>query len=898
MALTSGTRIGPYEVTALIGEGGMGQVYRATDTNLGRQVAIKVLPDAFANDPERLARFEREAKTLAALNHSHIAQIYGLEKFNSISALVMELVEGPTLADRIAQGPIPVDEALPIAKQIAEALEAAHEQSIIHRDLKPANIKVRPDGTVKVLDFGLAKPLEALKDPNASLLKDRNISFDWTKEHPPYGLSAAPTVTTPAMMTGVGVLLGTAAYMSPEQARGRAVDKRSDIWAFGCVLYEMLTGERAFGGQDVSDTLAGVLRAEPDWNRLPANAPRSVRLLLRRCLQKDPKERLHDIGDARIEIRDAQTETSGTTTLGVPVIGRPQERLAWMAAVAVLAVALAVALVLTRRPTPVAPEMRVEITPPATSSPLHFAISPDGGRLVFVASGDEQPRLWVRALDAVAAQPLAGTENAEYPFWSPDSRSIGFFAGGKLKRVDTAGGPPQVVADVFAARGGTWNSDGTILFASASVGPLSRVSARAGEPAVVTRIVQGQVSHRFPQFLPDGKHFLFFAQGSATTQGIYWGSLDGSEPRRLVANDTAGAWAPPGRLLFVRQGALVATPFDAEKGEITGDAMTVADPVGSDAGFFSAGFSVSAEGRIAYRAGGLERRQLTWFERDGKRAGTFLEMDESVLLYPELSPDGLWVALNRTVQNNGDVWLIDLAQGGTSRFTFDAAVDYAPLWSPDGTRIAFRSNRKGVYDLYVKPASGAGSEELVWESSAPKSPLSWSSDGRFLLFYESDPKTNLDLWTLPMTGEGKPLPWLITPFIETLGQFSPDGRWVAYQSNESGSFEIYVQPFPAANAKWQISTQGGTMPRWRPDGKELFYIAPDLKLMAAAVTTSDTTFQAAPPATLFQTRIYGGGSQVLKHQYAVSRDGRFLITEPVEAAPTPITLILNWKPQP
>jgi Tol biopolymer transport system component len=877
MSIRTGTHLGPYEVTALIGEGGMGKVWRAHHTALKRDDALKVLPDAFASDPDRLARFRREAQVLASLNHPNIAHVYGLEQSDGVQALVMELVEGPTLADRIAQGPIPVDEALPIAKQIAEALEAAHEQGIIHRDLKPANIKVRPDGTVKVLDFGLAKALE----PSARA---------------GINATASPTITSPAMMTGVGALLGTAAYMSPEQARGKAVDKRSDIWAFGSVLYEMLAGKRAFEGHEVSDVLASVLAREPDWTLLPPGFSPVLVTFLKRCLHKDRKQRIGDVQSVRLAL-EGVFETASEKTHGSVGLHRRREHLAWIAAAVLLAVALALSFLLTRRQAPDAPEMRLEITTPETANPLHFALSPDGGRLVFVASGDGRSLLWVRALDSVASQPLAGTDNAEYPFWSPDSRSIGFFASGKLQRIDIAGGPPQALANAPANRGGAWNSDGTILFAASQIGPLSRISARGGEPEVVTRIVQGHLSHRFPQFLPDGRHYLFFVQGSAATQGIYWGSLDGGEPRRLVASDSSGAWAPPDRLLFVRQGALVATPFETDTGEITGEPITVADPVGADA-FYLGGFSVSADGRIAYRAGS-ERRQLTWFERNGKTVGTASAPDDTTLLYPELSPDDRRVAVTRAVSLNTDVWLMDLARGGTTRFTFDPGFDFAPLWSPDGTRIAFRSNRKGIYDLYVKPSSGVGNEELLLESSAPKSPLSWSPDGRFLLFYEVGPETNHDLWIQPLTGDGKPSPWLNTPFIETLGQFSPDGRWVAYQSNESGAFEIYVQPFPAANAKWQISTNGGGMPRWRPDGKELFFIAPDAKLMATAVAASNATFEAAPPVALFQTRIAGGPGQINKHEYAVSRDGRFLINEPAEASTaTPITLILNWTPRP
>jgi serine/threonine protein kinase/Tol biopolymer transport system component len=872
MGLSPGTRLGPYEIGAQIGVGGMGEVYRATDTNLKRAVAIKVLPDAVAADPERLARFQREAEVLASLNHPNIAAIHGLERSAAATALVMELVEGPTLADRIAQRPVPVDEALPIARQIAEGLEAAHERGIIHRDLKPANIKLRSDGAVKVLDFGLAKAL-ALDTASASS-----------------ALANSPTITSPTGVTGVGVLLGTAAYMAPEQARGRAVDKRADIWAFGCVLYELLTGRRAFMGEDVPETLAAVIGVEPDWNALPAGLPAGVRRLLRRCLRRDPKERIHDISDARIELQELQAEVASSPAVSPEVgVTRRRERVVWAAA-SLLAVgsAFAIAVAISPRTMPGTPEMRVEIVTPPTSNQSHFAISPDGTRLAFVASGDGRPRVWVRALDSTEAQPLIGTENAMHPFWSPDGRAIGFFAGEQLKRVDLAGGAPQTLTKVSVGIGGAWSPDGTILFAAAITSPLMRVSAAGGNPTAVTRINPGHIGHRLPRFLPDGRRFLFSVYGNPDTQGIYIGSLDGGEPRRLVASDSAAAaWAAPGWMLLVRQGALVALPFDVDRGVSIEQAVTVADSVES--------FSVSATGLIAYRARGAQRRQLTWYGRDGTRVGTAGGPDENGIIWPELSPDGRRIAVARGIQGGRDVWLIDLMRGGTTRLTFDASENGAPVWSHDGTRIVFPSARKGTLDLYVKASTGAGAEELLRESTNPKIPLSWSSDGRLLLFYEVDPKTNFDLWTQPMTGDGTASPWLNTPFIETLGQFSPDGKWVAYQSNESGSFEIYVQPFPAANAKWQISTRGGTQPRWRPDGKELYFIAGDATLMAATVTAPATTFDVSPPVPLFKTGIVTA-NEMAKHHYTVSTDGRFVVTEPVEeSTAAPISLILNWK---
>jgi len=526
LALTPGTRLGPYEVVAQIGVGGMGEVYSATDTNLKRRVAIKVLPASVAGDAERLARFQREAEVLAALNHPNIAAIYGLERSGATTALVMELVEGPTLADRITQGAIPLDEALPIAKQIAEALEAAHEQGIIHRDLKPANIKVRSDGTVKVLDFGLAKAMEPAVDSSPSL-------------------SMSPTITTPAM-TQAGMILGTAAYMSPEQARGKVVDKRSDIWAFAAVLFEMLTGQRAFGGEDVQDTFVAIMRDEPDWPRLPATLSPTLGIYLRRCLHKNPKQRIADVQDLRLALAGAlETAAPPPTTMALSSSGG---RLAWMAfAVATFAAAaLAVPAVRYLRETR-PPETRVEINTPATDQPTMFALSPDGRQIVFVASGDGASRLWLRSLVSTTAQPLAGTEGARSPFWSPDSRSIGFFAGSALKRLDLGGGTPQTLAVVVNNVGGTWSADGVIVFAPTNPSPLMRVAASGGEPVPLTTLdVPRSTAHKYPQFLPDGRHFLFYAQGSAA--GIYLGTLDGGDLKRRVPNDTSGAYLAPGRL--------------------------------------------------------------------------------------------------------------------------------------------------------------------------------------------------------------------------------------------------------------------------------------------------------------------------------------------------------------
>ena len=853
----------------------MGQVFRATDTRLKRQVAIKILPPSVAADYDRLARFQREAEVLASLNHPNIGGIHGLEESGGVTALVLELVEGPTLADRIAQGAIPIDEALPIAKQIAEALEAAHEQGVIHRDLKPANIKVRPDGTVKVLDFGLAKAMEPIGAVSSSP-------------------SVSPTITTPAM-THAGMILGTPAYMSPEQARGKPVDKRSDIWAFACVLYEMLTGTRAFPGDDVTDTTVSVLSKEPDWSALPSLTPAFVRVLLRRGMDKNPKRRLRDIGDARLVLEGA-FEGVGAEMVGTATA--PGGRLAWMAfAVALLAAtALAVPAVLYFRAGPVdAPETRLDIVTPETTDPLSFALSPDGRQLVFAASGDGQQRLWLRPLDKTTAQPLAGTEGASVPFWSPNGRSLGFYASGQLKRIDLAGGSAQPLATVQNARGGTWGPDDTILFAPTITGPLFRIPAMGGRAVAVTTL-EKHLGHRFPQFLPGGRQFLFHALGTPGTGGIYLGSLDGPEITRLTAADAAGVYAPGGMLLFVQAGTLLAQRLDLEQRALVGNPVTVADPVGVDGFTGAVALSVSSTGLVAYRAGVASRRQLTWFDRSGKPLGVVGAPDENNLLAPRVSPDGRRVAAHRTVQGNVDIFLLDADR--TTRFTFDAALDRFPVWSPDGGRIVFDSNRRGSRDLYQASSARAGSEKLLLESAQNAS--DWSTDGRFISYLRLDSQTAWDIWMLPLEGDRKPLVFLNSAYDERRADFSPNGRWVAYHSNASGSgsYEVYVRSFPGPGDEVLVSTMGGLYPRWGPEGTELYYLAPDGTLMAAPIAVSGATLEPGRPVPLFHTRIVGGGADVnLGMNYDVARDGRFLINTILEGtAATPITLLLNWRP--
>ena len=853
---TSGSQVGrqygPYRILSLLGAGGMGEVYRAHDERLGRDVAIKTLPPEFARDPERLARFRREARALGALNHPHIAGIYGLEESGGGTALVMELVEGEDLSQRLARGAMPLDEAWPIAKQIAEALEAAHEQGIIHRDLKPANIKVRPDGTVKVLDFGLAKAI----DPWSGSTVDTN----------------SPTL--PARATQMGTILGTAAYMSPEQARGGTVDKRADLWAFGVVLWEMVAGTRLFEGATVSDTLAFVLTKEPDWTTLPAAMPLRLQRLLARCLDRDPRMRLRDIGEARVEIDRTIAgagEAAVTSTSSAATSSAPRRRLDWMIAIAAVlaAIAFAIPAVGYLRETP-PPETRTEIVTPATDQPASFALSPDGRQIVYVASGDGTSRLWLRSLATTTAQPLGGTEGGRHPFWAPDSRSIGFFTDTALKRLDLGGGAPHIVGRVSSGAGGTWNADGFIVFAPSSTGVLMRVPAAGGSAVAVTTFGPHEMGHRWPQLLPDGRRFLFYAGGPPDAAGIYLGALDGSAPKRLTLSESAGVYLPagPGReasrgrgwLLWVRAGALVAQQLDVGMAALTGGPVTLADEIDVDMSERSAA-SVAATGLVAYRTGAARQRRLTWFDRSGTARGTVGATD-ATWGRPRVSPDGRRVAVGRTVQGNQDLWLLDGTR--TSRFTFDSATEDICIWSPDGTRIVFTSTRTGGGDLYQKLTSGTGKEELLVASDHVKSPSSWSADGRFVLYHSTDPQTSSDLRVVPMAGDRTPSVFLKTHAREVWGAFSPDGRWVAYHSNESGRAEIYVRPFvppgtAAPGGQWQVSTAGGIHPVWRPDAKELYYLDPAGAMMAAPITITGATLEPGAPTALFSTRILGGG---------------------------------------
>ena len=858
----------------------MGEVYRATDSNLKRSVAIKVLPASVAGDADRLSRFQREAEVLAALNHPNIAAIYGFERTPEVSALVMELVDGEDLSVRIArlrapgasarQAGIPLDDALPIAKQIAEALEAAHEQGIIHRDLKPANIKIRADGTVKVLDFGLAKALDA----NAPRAAAEAMN--------------SPTLTVRA--TQAGMILGTAAYMAPEQARGKPVDRRADVWAFGVVLYELLSGRRAFEGDDISITLANVLKEDVDWDALPATVPSALRRLLRRCLEKDPKRRLQAIGEARIAIEELIAGAGNEIVNVAPAVPIGSNGLVWKIAAgtfAAAAIALGVvALRHFREPAPVREVVRFQIPSPDGTEPSAPSISPTGRHVAFRTVQPSTPGsglIWVHSLESSTSWPLPGTEGlAGSPFWSPDGLYLVYRLGNKLLRVPVAGGRPQPIADFPGSfLGGSWGRAGVIVFGGDQ--GLMQVAEAGGSPAVLiprdsSRSDGGFVA--WPKFLPDGRHFVY-ASGSREVE-FYLGSLDRAQaPKRLMAAPGANAissYAPssnPGLayLLFARPGALMAQPFDTRSLATAGEAIRIDADIDAE---MSPWMSSSATGVLAYQSGRpLRKYQLTWLDRKGKTLGT--EASPGNLQALSLSRDGKRVAIERRDSGNADIWVIDLSRGTTTRVTTDAGDDTRAVLSPDGGRVAF--TRAG--SMYQKSASGAGDEERLGEGET----VDWSPDGRFLCFQK-----NGDLWALPLFGERTPILIAGGTFTERRGRFSPDGKWIAFESNVSGRYEIYLQSFPPTSDHMQIvSVDGGDSPYWRGDGGELVFRAPDNRIMAVDITPGPTPAPSVPRVLLQLPADAGNG------RFVAMPDGqRFLVPLELGRVRPQIMITLNW----
>jgi serine/threonine-protein kinase len=881
-----GQTLGHYRVVEKLGEGGMGVVYRATDTRLGRDVALKVLPDVFASDADRMARFEREARLLASLNHPNIAAIYGQEESAGVRAIVMELVDGPSLADRLRSGPIPLEESLAIAKQIAEALEAAHEKGIIHRDLKPANVKVTPDGKVKVLDFGLAKALV-----ESSAVAD---------------LSASPTISE--IVSRTGVILGTAAYMSPEQARGKPLDKRTDIWSFGCLLYEVLTGKIGFRGDTVSDTIAQILEREPDWQALPENTPPAVRRLLRRCLQKDPQRRLRDIADARLEIEETLAAPASGTLEVAPAAAVSQPAW-WRSATLWMSVIICAAVVSfgvwNLKPTPPpshGPLMRFAVTLPPTEQlgALDFpsvALSPTGTHLAFVASRGGTSQLFLRRMDSLQAELIPGTERALSPFFSPDGQWLGFFANGKLMKVSIGGGAPAILCDAPIGFGAVWGPDNTITFAPTGSSGLLQVPASGGAPREVTKLdsEKGEFSHRWPDLLPGGKTLLFTVGtgGSWDDAQIVTQSLETGERHVLIAGGTSPHYIPTGHVVYARGGSLMAVPFDLARRKATGPPTLVLPKV-SESIDGAAQLSISPLGHLVYVPGGLSGRErtLVWVNRNGVVEP--LAAPAHAYSDPRLSPDGRRLALTIT-QNSDNVWVYDIPTESFTQLTFEGN-NSMPVWTPDGAKVTFTSSNAGPLNLFWKQADGRGTDERLTTSEQADAAHSWSPDGRGLVFVEYSPTTGRDIWMLSAGGELRSRPILQSPWNEAGPALSPDGRWLAYVSDESGRNEVYVRPFPGASGssvKWQVSAEGGTEPLWSHDGSEIFYRVGN-KVMAVRIRTTPS-FKSNAPQLLFEGMYEKGIAS--RPAYDVSVDGRrFLMvkTNDKESSPTGLEIVLEW----
>ncbi len=880
MTLSAGTRLGPYEIVSPLGAGGMGEVYKARDTRLDRDVAVKVLSTHLSTSEEVRQRFEREAKTISKFSHPHICALYDVGREGETDYLVMEFLEGESLADRLGKGALPTEQILRYGTEIADALDKAHRQGIVHRDLKPGNVMLTKTG-VKLLDFGLAKPL--------ATAGARPIS----------GASSLMTEAQASQpLTERGTVLGTFQYMAPEQLEGGEADARSDIFAFGAVLYEMATGRKAFSGKSQASLIGSILRDDPpSISEAAPMVPPALNRVVRTCLAKDPEDRFQTAHDVKLQLQWIQ-EGGSQAGLPAPVVARRKnrEKLAWAVAAVAIAAAAVAAFGWARRAPKPPRVVRFEIvTPPEIVTLDAPRISPDGRTLAFNATDTTgKTQVWLRPLDALAAKPLPGTEGATRPFWSPDSKFLAFFSDGKLKKIDIAGGPPQKICDAPSGSDGTWNAEGVILFDGRANDPIQRVSASGGAPAIEVKADPALkiAETGWPEFLPDGKHYLYMAIAPKAEDSVYRVGLLGSKESKVLAPaQTLVTYAPPGYLLFVRDRTLVAQPFDVNAMKTTGEPVPLAEKIGTDV-VGLARFSVSREGTLAYRTGEAGSRFL-WVDRGGKELDTVGDPGES--RNPMLSPTGDRLAFNQDDPrtSTSHIWVRDLARGSNSRLSFGETNETAPVWSPDGKRIVYRVDRKGPADLVAKAADGTGEEEVLLKGEAFIIPTDWSRDGRYILFNQVGKDTGTDLWVLPTFGDRKPIVVLRTPFSEGNAVFSPDGRFIAYQSNESGRPEVYVRNFPGPGGKWQVSTAGGADAHWSADGKEITFRSPDQKVMAAAVRTTGEAFEASVPKELFLGRFQPAN---VRNRYAVAPDGqKFLLVAPLgRDAMAPTTVVLNW----
>jgi serine/threonine protein kinase/Tol biopolymer transport system component len=898
--LETKTQLGRYVLRSQLGAGGMGEVYVAHDPKIGRDVAIKVLSAAHSTDSDRIARFEQEAQAAGSLNHPNIVSVYDVDMNEGTPYVVSELLHGETLRTAIGGTALPIRKAFDYALQITSGLAAAHERGIIHRDLKPENIFVTSDGRVKILDFGLAKLLQT--------------------EAP---LESYSDASTREVSTDPGTVMGTMGYMSPEQLRGQQIDARTDIFSFGAVFYEMLTGRRAFQRESTADTISAVLREElPDLSETNKNVRAGLDKLVHRCLAKNREQRFHSASDlafALDAIVNAQTSDEFAATIA-PLYSNPQNKVladvrnwaGWIAAAALLAAVSVLGFLYLRKTETPATAMRFALPAPEQATfGDSIALSPNGRQVVFTARGlSGEDSLWIRSIDAMDARQLQGTAGAAFPFWSPDSRFIAFFALGKLRKIEASGGMAQILADASTdIRGGSWSKDNVILFTRDTSSPLFKISATGGTPVQVTNLDQerGETSHRWPSFLPDGNHFLYYGRGNRKDlEGVFVGSLDSNETKFLFHSEIMAAYAPSasnggsGHLLFVRSGSLLAQPFDPSKFELSGEAVTIAEDVvnfPTEVGATGyAAFSTSQNGHLLYRSGGDQTTKLAWFDRRGKEEGSVTP--PGIYREPRLSPDGKKILFVRAEGISEDLNLLDESTGAITRLTFGPSRDVAGVWSPDGNTIAFASTREGGnLEIYQKAATGAGTDERIFDSQRNTVPDDWTKDGAFLLFdFDAGTATKNDLMLLPATGERKPVPYLQTQFSEFHARFSPDGRWVAYTSDETGRPEVFVRTYPDSGGKWQISANGGDHPQWGRDGRELFFMAPDRDLKVVPINAG-STFEAGKPTTLFETKIPLTSLTGDRNNFLVSADGqRFLINSLADERNTkPLTLVLNWE---